>query len=65
MPSQEDNEIASKVLDASFRIHTNLGPGLLESVYEAALKHTLTQMGLSAVNQVPIPVVYEGCNLAL
>jgi GxxExxY protein len=45
-------------VDAAFHIHTALGPGLLESVYQAVLVYELSQRGLRTVSQQPIPVVY-------
>jgi len=56
----KENEIATVVLDAAFKIHTNLGPGLLESVYEAVLAYELTKRGVVVRRQVPIPIRYEG-----
>jgi GxxExxY protein len=53
-----ENAIAKEIVDAAFRIHTTLGPGLLESVYHAVLAYELAQRGLRAVSQQPIPVVY-------
>ena len=55
-----ENEIATAVLDAAFKIHTNLGPGLLESVYEAVLAYELTKRGIAVRRQMPIPIRYEG-----
>jgi GxxExxY protein len=55
-----ENEIAKKVVEAAYTVHTRLGPGLLESVYEAVLTHELERCGLRAARQVPVPVVYEG-----
>ncbi len=60
-----ENDIAKVVLDAAFRVHSALGPGLLESVYEAALTHELRKDGLEVETQVPIPVVYDGVKLAI
>ena len=54
-----ENEIATVVLDAAFKIHTNLGPGLLESVYEAVMAYELAKRGLAVRRQVPIPIRYE------
>ena len=54
-----ENEIAKEIVDAAYKIHTTLGPGLLESVYEVALAYELEQRGLSVVRQQPIPIVYE------
>lgn len=53
-----ENAIAKEIVDAAFRIHTTLGPGLLESVYHAVLSYELTQRGLRTASQQPIPVVY-------
>jgi len=55
-----ENEIAKKVVEAAYTAHTRLGPGLLESVYEAVLTHELQKCGLRVARQVPVPVVYEG-----
>jgi len=54
-----ENAIAKEIVDAAFRIHTTLGPGLLESVYDAVLAYELGRRGLRTVRQQPIPVVYE------
>ncbi|MEI6376875.1 MAG: GxxExxY protein [bacterium] len=55
-----ENEIGSVVVDSSIEVHRFLGPGLLESVYEASLLHELQLRGLSVVAQVPIDVEYKG-----
>jgi len=55
-----ENEIAKEIVGASFKIHTTLGPGLLESVYEAVLAYELKQRGLRVVRQQAVPVIYEG-----
>ena len=60
-----ENEIATQVVDAAFRVHTALGPGLLESVYEAVLAYELEKRGLRVTRQQPIPVVYEGLQLEI
>ena len=54
-----ENEISKIIVDISYKIHTKLGPGLLESVYEAILFHELVKIGLSVDRQKPIPVVWE------
>ena len=54
-----ENEIAKEVVDAAFRVHTKLGPGLLESVYEVVLAHEIIKRGLSVIRQKPIPVKYD------
>ena len=53
-----ENAIAKEIVDAAFRIHTTLGPGLLESVYDVVLAYELSQRGLRTARQQPIPVVY-------
>lgn len=58
-----ENEISKHIVDAAFRIHTTLGPGLYESVYQVALEYELRKRGLSFVKQQPIPVVYETIRL--
>jgi GxxExxY protein len=55
--------IARDVVDAAFRVHTTLGPGLLESVYEACLVHELTKRQYLVQQQVSMPVVYDGLRL--
>jgi GxxExxY protein len=55
-----ENEITAVIVDAALKVHTTLGPGLLESVYEVALAHELEQRDLSVERQVPIGVNYEG-----
>jgi GxxExxY protein len=54
-----ENEIAKQIVDAAYRVHTTLGPGLFEIVYEVALAHELTKRGLSVVRQQPIPIKYD------
>ena len=60
-----ENQIATIIVDAAFKIHKILGPGLFESVYEAALKYELEKRGLKVIQQLGIPVEYEGLNLGL
>lgn len=55
-----ENIIASAVVDAAFRIHSSLGPGLLESVYEVLLAHGLRERGFEVERQRRIPLVYNG-----
>jgi GxxExxY protein len=55
-----ENEIARQTLDAAFLVHTKLGPGLLETVYEVVLAHELRKKGLSVERQLPMPIVYDG-----
>ena len=60
-----ENELSGIIVDACFKIHTSLGPGLLESVYEAALCHDLELLQLEYTSQQAIPVVYKGIQLEL
>ena len=52
-----------KLLDACFKVHKALGPGLLESSYELCLAYELRKSGLKVATQVPMPVVYEDIHL--
>ena len=56
----EINQITGTVVDAAMKVHSQLGPGLLESVYEACLAHELRERGLLVAVQVPLPIHYEG-----
>ncbi len=60
-----ENEIAKIIVDCAFKIHTSLGPGLLESVYQAALAYELEKRGLRVLLEQPIPVIYEDVRLEL
>jgi iron complex transport system substrate-binding protein len=53
-------ELASAAVDCGFHIHKELGPGLLESVYEAVLAEALTQQGLAVRRQQPVPITFRG-----
>ena len=55
-----ENEIAKRILDAAFVVHTKLGPGLLESVYEVVLAHELRKAGVLVERQKPMPITYDG-----
>jgi GxxExxY protein len=56
----QPNEITGQIVDAAYQVHTKMGPGLLESVYEVVLDFELKKRGLRSRRQVPIPVEYEG-----
>ena len=58
-----ENDIAKGVVDAAFKIHSQLGPGLLESVYEVILVSELEKRGFRVTRQQAIPVVYEQIHL--
>lgn len=59
------NEISGAVVDSAMKVHSALGPGLLESVYLACLVHELNQRGFRTTVQMPLPVVYDGVRLDL
>lgn len=54
-----ENEISRIVVNVCYKIHTKLGPGLLESVYEAILYYELTNRGLKVERQKPLPVIWD------
>ena len=60
---QRENEIAAIIVDTAYKIHLALGPGLLESAYEAVMLYELHKQGLAVTAQVPVPVVYEAVRL--
>ena len=63
MKNPVENEIGEKVIGAAIRVHSALGPGLLESAYEACLSHELDAVGLSVRQQVVLPIVYGDLQL--
>jgi len=58
-----ENDIARVIVDCAFKVHTTLGPGLLESVYESVLAYELTKRGLAVSIQQGIPVVWDEMQL--
>ncbi len=58
-----ENEISKIIVDVSYKIHTQLGPGLLESVYETILDYELTSRGLSVERQKALPVIWNGTKM--
>ena len=60
-----ENEISAIIVDSAFKIHVELGPGLLESVYVAVLEYELRKRGCEVVAQRAIPVIYEEVRLDL
>lgn len=58
-----ENQIAAAIVDAAYKIHTTLGPGLLESVYQATIDYELKKRGLRVAQQVALPVYYEEVKL--
>jgi GxxExxY protein len=57
------NEISGQIVDAAMKVHTTLGPGLLESVYGACLAHELRRRDLTVALEVPLPVTYDGIKI--
>ncbi len=57
------NELTERIIGAAIRVHRELGPGLLESTYEACLSYELTEASLAVERQVALPVRYRGVNL--
>ena len=57
------NDITGSIISAAIRVHPDLGPGLLESAYEACLAHELRKRGLRVQQQVSLPVIYDGVRL--
>jgi GxxExxY protein len=58
--SFEEEEIGSLIVNAAFKVHKSLGPGLLEKVYEVCLAHELKKAGVQVQRQLTIPIVYDG-----
>ena len=63
MQSMTENEISYKIRGAIFNVYNHLGPGLLESAYEVAMRIELEKMGCQVETQVYLPVVYEGVTI--
>ena len=58
-----ENELSSIIIGAAMEVHTSLGPGLLESAYEACLFYELQQIGLNVRRQVELPVIYKNVEI--
>ena len=65
MEHKTENDISYLIRGAIFKVYSELGPGLLESVYEAVLIFELQKQGLDVKSQVPLPVFYEGHKLEI
>ena len=61
----KENEITNKIIQTSIEIHKNLGPGLLESVYEKCLQRDLQELGLHVVSQLGVPLQYKDQNFEI
>lgn len=57
------DRVATEIVDAAYKVHSELGPGLLESAYEICLEHELTKRGLTVQRQVSLPVVYDSIEI--
>jgi GxxExxY protein len=60
---RDENQISGVILDCAMKVHTALGPGLLESAYEACLAYELRNAGLEVRSQVPLPIIYDKVKL--
>ncbi len=60
-----ENEVAKQIVDAAYRVHTSLGPGLLESAYAAVLAFELENRGLRVVRQQVVPIIYHGTRIEM
>ncbi|MBV6419900.1 MAG: hypothetical protein DAHOPDDO_01126 [Ignavibacteriaceae bacterium] len=58
--TEQEERIGKIIVNAAFKVHKELGPGLLEKIYEIALAHELQKAGLVVRRQVEIPIVYDG-----
>src|SRR4051812_25107751 len=61
--SPEIERVARQIVDAAFKIHSKVGPGLLESAYQTLMIYELTKRGLTVEKEVPVPVVYDEVRL--
>jgi GxxExxY protein len=60
----ETNELTKAIIGAAIEVHRELGPGLLESIYEEALCHELSLRGIAFVRQIPVQIAYKGVKLS-
>ena len=54
-----ENDISREIVDTAFQVHTKLGPGLLETVYEVIMAHELKKRGMHVERQMPVPIEYD------
>ncbi len=64
MDADKLNELGKLALDCAFRVHTALGPGLLESSYKACMAYELAKAGTSVQQELPVPLVYDGVKIS-
>lgn len=63
MPNEKIEQIAKIIVNSAFKVHKELGPGLLEKVYEARLVYEITKAGFEVKRQVEVPIMYDGVTL--
>ncbi len=63
MIDERTEEIAKIIVNSAFKVHKNLGPGLLERVYEVCLAYEINKAGLEVQSQIDVPIVYDGVTL--
>ena len=63
MPNEKIEQIAKIIVNSAFKVHKELGPGLLEKVYEASLVYEITKAGFEVKRQVEVPIMYDGVTL--
>ena len=63
MTKKEVTDLSYRIVGCAINVHKELGPGLLESVYEKCLKHELELQGMSVVQQIKVPVIYKNINI--
>ncbi len=61
--SEKEEKIATAIVDAAFKVHSTLGPGLIEPIYEVCFCHELKKHGLSFQRQMIVPIMYDGIKL--
>ncbi|MEO7319741.1 MAG: GxxExxY protein [Chthoniobacteraceae bacterium] len=60
LAAMKENEIATAVVEAAYKLHTGLGPGIFETVYEVTLAHELRKRDYRVERQVPVPIIWDG-----
>src|SRR6201987_5482167 len=63
MSLSHDSDLSERVIGLAIEVHRHLGPGLLESAYEACLCHELMLQGIAFERQVPLPIAYKGLHV--
>jgi GxxExxY protein len=63
MPNEKIEQIAKIIVNSAFKVHKELGPGLLEKVHEACLVYEITKAGFEVKRQVEVPIIYDGVTL--